>query len=164
MILDVEKLLKSPASAEAALTEALKTAETEINKPHDVLVMTSRKLIIGDDEVKSLDIGSIVAKVLVQFLQRLKSKPRYVIAKVNIIPDLPQHLLIYLKGGITSSDMATKGLSMKRAEIVGQAAAGVPLWRCDEPTCKHPGLPYVVFPGNVGSNDTLFEVVDRWRV
>jgi hypothetical protein len=85
VVLDVEKLLKSPESAEAALEDALKTAEMEINKPHDILVMTSRKLIVGDDEVKSLDIGSIVAKVLVLFLQRLKSKPRYVIAKVRYL-------------------------------------------------------------------------------
>ena len=69
-----------------------------------------------------------------------------------------------LQGGITSSDMATKGLKMKRALIVGQAAPGVPLWRCDEPSAKWPGLPYVVFPGNVGSEQTLYEVVERWRV
>jgi uncharacterized protein YgbK (DUF1537 family) len=60
--------------------------------------------------------------------------------------------------------MATKGLGMRRALVVGQAAAGVPLWRCDEPTSKFTSLPYVVFPGNVGSEDTLYEVVERWRV
>ena len=69
-----------------------------------------------------------------------------------------------VQGGITSSDMATKGLNMKKAMIVGQAAAGIPLWRCDEETCKHPGLPYVVFPGNVGGNETLYDVVNGWRV
>ncbi|KAF2112216.1 hypothetical protein BDV96DRAFT_581370 [Lophiotrema nucula] len=146
--LDVGKLLESPERAEQELQHALSTAESELNKPQDVLVMTSRKLITGADEAKSLDIGSTIAAALVSFLTRLKTKPRYVIAK----------------GGITSSDMATKGLNMKKAQIVGQAAAGVPLWRCDEPTCKHPGLPYVVFPGNVGGDETLFEVVDRWRV
>lgn len=144
--LDVHKLLESPETAEQELQHALTTAETEIQKPQDVLIMTSRELVVGADEVKSLDIGSIIAAALVSFLVRLKTKPRYVIAK----------------GGITSSDMATKGLNMKRATVVGQAAAGVPLWRCDEATCKHPGLPYVVFPGNVGGEDTLFEVVNRW--
>lgn len=53
---------------------------------------------------------------------------------------------------------------MKKATIVGQAAPGIPLWRCDEETCKHPGLPYVVAPGNVGSNETLYEIVEGWRV
>lgn len=60
--------------------------------------------------------------------------------------------------------MATKGLRMKCAEVVGQAAPGVPLWRCYEETCKHPGLPYIVFPGNVGSEETLYQVVEGWRI
>jgi uncharacterized protein YgbK (DUF1537 family) len=145
--LDVSKLLESIEKREEELQHALIIAEGELSKPQDVLIMTSRKLIVGADEARSLDIGSIVAEALVAFLTRLKTRPRYIIAK----------------GGITSSDAATKGLNMKRATIVGQAAAGVPLWRCDESTCKYPGLPYVVFPGNVGADETLFEVVDRWR-
>lgn len=146
--LDVNKLLESREEAEQQLQHALSTAETALLKPQDVLVMTSRQLIVGSNEAKSLDIGSTVAEALVSFLTRLKIRPRYIIAK----------------GGITSSDAATKGLNMKRATIVGQAAAGVPLWRCDESTCKFPGLPYVVFPGNVGVDHTLFEVVEGWRV
>ncbi|OJD34427.1 putative oxidoreductase ygbj protein [Diplodia corticola] len=148
VVLDVEKLLASPESSAETIAHAITVAEREIARRQDVLVMTSRKLVVGEDAKKSLDIGSIVADALVKFLQQLKIKPRYVIAK----------------GGITSSDMATKGLNMKKAMIVGQAAAGIPLWRCDEETCKYPGLPYVVFPGNVGGNDTLYEVVNGWRV
>lgn len=146
--LDVNKLLESDTTREAELQRALKTAERYLYSPKDVLVMTSRDLITGADERSSLDIGSVVAAALVSFLTRLETKPRYVIAK----------------GGITSSDMATKALAMKRATIVGQAAPGVPLWRCDEPTSKWPGLPYVVFPGNVGSENELATVVERWRL
>lgn len=146
--LDANKLLESEATREEELQRALKTAERYLYSPKDVLVMTSRDLITGVDERSSLDIGSVVAAALVSFLTRLKTKPRYVIAK----------------GGITSSDMATKALGMKRAMIVGQAAPGVPLWRCDELTCKWPGLPYVVFPGNVGAENELATVVERWRL
>lgn len=146
--LDVNKLLESREEAEKQLEAALSLTKAELLKPQDVLVMTSRKLIVGTDAARSLDIGSIVAEALVSFLTRLDIRPRYIIAK----------------GGITSSDAATKGLNMKRATIVGQAASGVPLWRCDEPTCKFPGLPYVVFPGNVGADRTLFDVVDGWRI
>ncbi|KAK9419650.1 hypothetical protein SUNI508_07136 [Seiridium unicorne] len=148
VVIDVRTLLKSEDSARTEMAKAVETAEKEIQRGQDVLVMTSRELITGEDEAKSLDIGSIVAKALVSFLVDLKTKPRYVIAK----------------GGITSSDMATKGLRMKKAMIVGQAAPGVPLWRCDELSAKWPGLPYVVFPGNVGSNETLYDVVNGWRV
>lgn len=148
IVLEVRKLLQSPEYASVEVTNALAIAEAEIKRGQDILVMTSRELIVGEDEVKSLDIGSVVAKALVSFLEQLSQKPRYVIAK----------------GGITSSDIATKGLRFKRAAIVGQAAPGVPLWRCDEPESKWPGLPYVVFPGNVGTNDTLYEVVNGWRI
>ncbi|KAF4335772.1 hypothetical protein FBEOM_10363 [Fusarium beomiforme] len=145
--LNVKALLKSDEAATEDIAKAIKLASQKIKNGQDVLVMTSRELIVGKDEVESLDIGSTVALALVSFLQGLPQKPRYIIAK----------------GGITSSDMATKGLRMKRALIVGQAAPGVPLWRCDEPESKWPGLNYVVFPGNVGHNDSLYEVVRQWR-
>lgn len=59
--------------------------------------------------------------------------------------------------------MATKGLGMKCATVVGQAAPGVPLWECFEESSKWSGIPYIVFPGNVGSDETLYQVVDGWR-
>ncbi|KAF5024346.1 hypothetical protein F66182_3576 [Fusarium sp. NRRL 66182] len=145
--LDVRALLKSDEAAKADVSNAIALASQEIQKGRDVLIMTSRELIVGRDEVESLDIGSTVAVALVSFLQGLQQKPRYIIAK----------------GGITSSDMATKGLRMKRALIVGQAAPGVPMWRCDEPVSKWPGLNYVVFPGNVGNDDSLYEIVRQWK-
>ena len=147
VIIDVKQLLQTPEAAGDEVARAVAAAEAAISSGQDVLIMTSRELVTGADETESLNIGATVAKVLVDFLTRLSTKPRYVIAK----------------GGITSSDMATKGLGMRRAMIIGQAAAGVPLWRCDEPASKWPGLPYVVFPGNVGSADTLFELVKGWR-
>lgn len=144
--LNVKALLESDESAKKDVANAIELASQKIKNGQDVLVMTSRELIVGKDEVESLDIGSTIAKALVSFLQNLEQKPRYIIAK----------------GGITSSDMATKGLRMKRALIVGQAAPGVPMWRCDEPESKWPGINYVVFPGNVGNNDSLYEVVRQW--
>ena len=146
IVLDVRKLLESKELAADEVKKAIAVASEKISRGQDVLVMTSRELVTGADEAKSLDIGATVAAALVSFLVNLDTRPRYVIAK----------------GGITSSDMATKGLRMKRAMIVGQAAPGVPLWRCDEPTAKWSGVPYVVFPGNVGSAETLYDVVNGW--
>ncbi|KAI0008345.1 hypothetical protein F4779DRAFT_628519 [Xylariaceae sp. FL0662B] len=148
IVIDVRKLLGSKELSLDEVRKAVEIAESEITRGQDVLVMTSRELVTGADEAKSLDIGATVARALVAFLAGLTTRPRYVIAK----------------GGITSSDMAAKGLGMKRAMIVGQAAPGVPLWRCDEPTTRWPGVPYVVFPGNVGSAETLYDVVNGWRV
>lgn len=56
------------------------------------------------------------------------------------------------QGGITSSDLATKALEAKCAKIVGQALPGVPLWQLG-PESRHPGVPYIVFPGE---NEFLF--------
>lgn len=68
------------------------------------------------------------------------------------------------QGGITSSDVATKALGMKRAIVLGQAAPGVPLWRCDEESSRYPGVPFVIFPGNVGGDDALAEIVESWSM
>lgn len=146
--LDVEGLIESADAAEKVVTAAAAETATKLAAGEDVLVMTSRKLIKGGDALSSLQIGSKVARALVQLVEQIDVRPRYLIAK----------------GGITSSDAATKGLRMRRARIMGQAAPGVPLWKCDEETSRHRGVPYVVFPGNVGSDRTLAEVVESWSI
>ncbi|KAJ5167358.1 uncharacterized protein N7482_006139 [Penicillium canariense] len=142
----VEDLIASPETASQAVQRVVEATEAHLQAGQDTLVMTSRKLITGADELSSLKIGSVVAEALVSVLQQIEVRPRYIIAK----------------GGITSSDAATKGLNVKRATIVGQAAPGVPLWLCDEPTSRHRGVPFVVFPGNVGGEATLCELVEGW--
>ncbi|KAJ5089238.1 hypothetical protein N7532_007922 [Penicillium argentinense] len=142
----VDELIASPETASQTVSRVVKETEDHLRAGQDTLVMTSRKLVTGDDELSSLKIGSAVAEALVSVLQRIEVRPRYIIAK----------------GGITSSDAATKGLNAKRALIVGQAAPGVPLWRCDEETSRHRSVPFVVFPGNVGGEETLCELVEGW--
>lgn len=146
--LEVSQLIASNDVAAIKITEAADKASQELAAGRDVLVMTSRTLVRGIDALGSLEIGSKVAKALVKLVELIQVRPRYVIAK----------------GGITSSDAATKGLKMRRARILGQAAPGVPLWRCDEETSRYPGVPYVVFPGNVGSEELLGEVVEAWAM
>lgn len=65
---------------------------------------------------------------------------------------------IVAKGGITSSDIATKALEISRAMVLGQIKPGVSVWRTP-PESRFPGIPYVVFPGNVGDEDTLRQTV-----
>ncbi|UNI16055.1 hypothetical protein JDV02_002530 [Purpureocillium takamizusanense] len=146
--LDVESLIGAAEGAGVVVEAAASEASRNIAAGKDTLVMTSRDLIRGHDGDSSLNIGSKVARALVDLVERINVRPRYIIAK----------------GGITSSDAATKALRMRRARVLGQAAPGVPLWRCDEETSRHPGMPYVVFPGNVGSETTLAEVVEAWAV
>ncbi|MEM7333323.1 MAG: four-carbon acid sugar kinase family protein [Chloroflexota bacterium] len=116
--------------------------ETQLNQQKDVVLFTSRKLITQSDAFDPLTIGNIVSDCLVHIVQQLSEAPRYLIAK----------------GGITSSDIATKGLGIKRAMVLGQILPGIPVWQAGE-SSRFPNLPYIVFPGNVGDDDALATAV-----
>ena len=66
---------------------------------------------------------------------------------------------VVAKGGITSSDVGVKALRTRRAWVLGQIRSGIPVWRTDEAS-RFPGVPYVIFPGNVGEESTLREAVE----
>ena len=66
---------------------------------------------------------------------------------------------VVAKGGITSSDVGVKALRTRRAWVLGQIRPGIPVWRTDEES-RFPGVPYVIFPGNVGEESTLREAVE----
>lgn len=111
-----------------------------------VVVRTSRVLVTGDDADSSLDIARSVSDAVVEVVQRvLAATPlRFVIAK----------------GGITSSDVASRGLSISRAIVRGPMLPGiVSLWEPTEGPAR--GIPYIVFAGNVGDEQSLADVVDK---
>ena len=83
---------------------------------------------------------------LIEIVRSLDVQPRYLVAK----------------GGITSSDVATHGLGIKRAMVPGQILPGVPVWRSGTES-RYPGMPYIVFPGNVGGPEALVEIVTAFR-
>ena len=112
-----------------------------LSSGEDVLLYTSRRLVAGSLGDESLDIGNKVSTFLTQLVGGMAIRPRGIIAK----------------GGITSSDTATRGLGVKKATVLGQIAPGIPVWRLG-PEAKFPGLIYVIFPGNVGNEHTLKEV------
>lgn len=141
--LSVSALL-DPALVSSTLSAAVAQTNTALASGHDTVVFTSRQLITSSNAVASLAIGRQVSNALVFLVQNLTVAPRYLIAK----------------GGITSSDTATLGLGVRRALVVGQALPGVPVWQLG-PEAKFPGLGYVVFPGNVGSDTALADLVTR---
>ncbi|KAJ1438731.1 hypothetical protein SESBI_03004 [Sesbania bispinosa] len=142
----VEKLAMKPIEErEEEISRTAELADVYLKAHKDTLIMTSRNLITGKTASESLDINFKVSSALVEIVKRITTKPRYIIAK----------------GGITSSDLATKALGARCAKIVGQALAGVPLWQLG-PESRHPGVPYIVFPGNVGDSRALAEVVKSW--
>jgi len=108
----------------------------------EALVYTSRERVTERGRAGELDIGQLVSSALVEVVQRVQLRPRYLIAK----------------GGITSSDVATQALGVERAWVLGQILPGIPVWRLGAES-RFPGLPYVVFPGNVGSEESLAEAI-----
>jgi uncharacterized protein YgbK (DUF1537 family) len=107
----------------------------------DVVIFTSRTLVAGIDAKACLDIGQVVSDSLIRIVRGLLHQPRYLVAK----------------GGITSSDVATKGLWVKRAMIIGQIMPGVPVWQLGQDS-QYPGMAYIVFPGNVGDDNALASI------
>lgn len=112
----------------------------------DVVIHTSRKLEVGKDFESSLRINSFVSDFLVTIMQGLHVRPKFIVAK----------------GGITSSDLASRGLSAEKALILGQVIPGVPVWQMDS-NSKFPEIIYVVFPGNVGDHMALAEVCSKLK-
>lgn len=78
----VEDLIASPETATQTVQQVVRETDGYLQAGQDTLVMTSRKLITGADELSSLKIGSVVAEALVSVLQKIEVRPRYIIAKV----------------------------------------------------------------------------------
>jgi uncharacterized protein YgbK (DUF1537 family) len=115
----------------------------------DVVVYTSREVVRASGDFSGLEVGTAVSAALVDVMRRVDRglEIGYVVAK----------------GGITSSDVVTKGLGVRRAEVAGQMLQGiVSAWILPEDS-DYPGLPYVVFPGNVGDEDALAKVIQKLR-
>jgi uncharacterized protein YgbK (DUF1537 family) len=142
---EVEALLAEERRA-TEIERAAREASASLERGMDVAVMTSRRLVTGADAEGSLRIGAQVSEALVAIVRGIAVRPRYIVAK----------------GGITSSDIATRGLDVRRAMVLGQIAAGVPVWQLGAES-RYPGLAYVVFPGNVGGAETLAEIVGALR-
>ena len=128
------------------VARAAREADALLREGKDAVLYTSRRLIVGDDAAGSLAIGRRVSDSLVAIVRAIETRPRYLLAK----------------GGITSSDVATQGLGVRRALVLGQILPGVPVWQLG-PESRHPGMPYIVFPGNVGGPGALAEVVSRFE-
>lgn len=122
-------------------------ADNAIVQGMNACIYTSRKYHRSDEQhaqsEKNLVFSTRVSDGLVKVVHGLKTKPGFIVAK----------------GGITSSDLGVKGLNVKRAMVAGQIQPGVPVWILGDGD-RFPGIPYVIFPGNVGSDDSLKKAVE----
>lgn len=140
-LLDPETRMRHLDETTARLRRSLQT--------DDVALYTSRELISASDPAESLAIARSVSEAVVEVVARVRdARPAWVIAK----------------GGITSHEVAQKGLGIRLARVVGQFFPGqISLFEPVEAADSALGCPYVVFPGNVGGREALAEVAERLK-
>ena len=138
-------LVKDDEAFEKEVKRCLNLEETCIKAGKTVCCYTTRALITADtgDKEDELRLSVKISDAVQSLVGRLSVTPSFVIAK----------------GGITSSDVGTKALAVKKANVLGQIKPGIPVWQTGEES-KFPLTPYVIFPGNVGEVTTLREAVE----
>ncbi|MGL5035309.1 MAG: nucleotide-binding domain containing protein, partial [Microcystaceae cyanobacterium] len=81
---------------------------------------------------------------------------------MDIVQNLPRDLSFLIsKGGITSNDVLSTGLSLRSAYLLGQILPGCSVVRTENNHPLFPNLPVVLFPGNVGDAQALATVYRR---
>ena len=138
-------LVRDEKAFETEVNRCLEREEECIKEGKTVCCYTTRVLITADtgDKEDELRLSVKISDAVQSLVGRLKATPAFVIAK----------------GGITSSDVGTKALAVKKANVLGQIRPGIPVWQTGEES-RFPMTPYVIFPGNVGEITTLREAVE----
>lgn len=108
------------------------------------VVYTSRQEFRSDHATERQQLGQRISDFLVEIVKNLSFTPGWLVAK----------------GGITSHDILTRGLGIERARVLGQVLPGVPAVITGAEN-RWPSMPYIIFPGNVGSEDGLAGIAAR---
>jgi uncharacterized protein YgbK (DUF1537 family) len=130
--------------AEKIGAEISQRIDQSLESGNNAILFTSRDLVLGGDDADNLRISKAVSLALVSIVKQLSIRPKFLIAK----------------GGITSSDIATEALQVRRAMVAGSILPGVPVWKLG-PETRFPEMHYVIFPGNVGGDDALLSAVQK---
>ena len=110
-----------------------------------VLVYTERELFKENDPDRQLLTGETISLFLAGIVSGLSEKPGFIVSK----------------GGITSHQVALHGLKIQQAKVLGQILPGVPVIKTDS-KAGIPDIDYIIFPGNVGSESAVYEVVKKY--
>ena len=123
----------------------LRQAEADLASGRSAVVFTRRERLDldTDDPDAQLRISTEISDALTGIIGNLCVTPSFIVAK----------------GGITSSDVGTKALKVRKARVMGQIRPGIPVWQTGDES-RFPGLPYVIFPGNVGDEKDLLRIAE----
>ncbi len=138
--LDVARLKENP---ETSHDELLREVTSQIEQIHasgqTPAVYTSREELTFSDAQTRLAFGEAVSTLLMDIVKSLPSDIGFLISK----------------GGITSNDTLSKGLSLTSARLLGQVIPGVSIVTTAADHPQFANLPVVLFPGNVGDDNAL---------
>ena len=142
---DSDKVLEGEEAFAAEIRRCVKEEEQAILEGKTAVCYTRRKLLSfqGDTKEEALLRSLKISEGVQGLVSGLSVPPAFLIAK----------------GGITSSDIGKKALKVRRAEVMGQILPGIPVWKTG-PESRFPEIPYVIFPGNVGSETDLRRAVE----
>ena len=133
-------LVTTPGALQQEAQRLTDWAEDHIRRGQTVAIYTTRKRIdfTGMDKEQQLTMSVAISDAVTGIIGKLTVRPAFIVAK----------------GGITSSDVGTRALRVRKATAMGQIMPGVPVWLTGAES-KFPHMPYVIFPGNVGDETTL---------
>jgi uncharacterized protein YgbK (DUF1537 family) len=139
---DVARL---PDQDKRLLASVLERIEAAHARRLTAVIYTSRREMTFADEQTRLAFGEVVSAFLMEVVHHLPADIGFLISK----------------GGITSNDVLSSGLSLRTARVLGQILAGCSVVRCPANHPQFPDLPVVIFPGNVGDDAALATVFRR---
>lgn len=139
---DVNQLVE-PLEARDYIKEISRRAAAVIGAGKTAVIYTTREYIRAESLAGNLQQGTAIAYSMAEIAAHVGVKPRFVLAK----------------GGITSHVLATRAFRITRARVLGQVYPGVSVWEPERSSGLY-GIPFVVFPGNVGDAGTLKEILE----
>ena len=138
-------VLEDETFFEAEIDRCVRLADTCIRDGKTAVCYTKRTLLrLADDTEETVLLRS----------GKISNGVQRLIGQMSVTP-----AFVVAKGGITSSDVGTKALNVHRATVLGQIRPGVPVWQIGQES-RFPGIPYIIFPGNVGTAETLREALE----
>ncbi|WP_019505816.1 four-carbon acid sugar kinase family protein [Pleurocapsa sp. PCC 7319] len=144
---DVARLRPDPEERTAILRETLESVKRVFTQGQTPVVYTSREELSFPDIQQRLQFGILVSALL-----------------MDVVKGLPPEIgFLISKGGITSNDVLSIGLNLRAARLVGQILPGCSVIRTEPTHPQFPNLPVVLFPGNVGNQDSLVAAWHRLR-
>lgn len=139
---DVQKIRDGE---EQAVIDDVNARAAKAHAQHNhIAVFTSRNELAFPTQEARLEFGEKVSSILMEIVQNLPTSVGFLISK----------------GGITTNDVLSTGLSLRSSRVLGQILPGCSVVRCPS-THRFADMPVVIFPGNVGDKMGMVTVLER---